>query len=316
MEGSLVGIRPFLLSEKMDDLLTYLNSRDVVFLATRYHWKETLDVARKVKPFKMLAFGMGLDQLRDGFQKEGEYEALINLMQEVNLVTTFYERMISYFEAMTSTPVVYLPMCYPYSYAKNYRAEQTDVRVLVPGNVWNGELGGRRDDIGSCLIAHRLARLHDEIKITLMDRKIHTQIKEPATLITNLADRIHGKDISSRITLCGSYKWKEFLGFASVHSLSIHWDWCFTTGRMAADMAALGIPHIGGNSDHAEHFFPSLSGKAVHEWNLDRAIALCEDALYDKQFREWVIKEADAWGERIDYPGWRKWFTNLYEEHK
>jgi len=317
MQGSLVGIKPFLDSGHLPDLLQYLNSRDCVFFATRFKWKETLEVVRQITTKKMLGFALTLDEYRGRVQMEDEYESAIELMHEVDMVTSFNEKHVPYLRYFTSTPVEYLPMAYPYSYVKTKRIsskEKDTITLLLPGTVWNGEAGGRRDDIASCAIAHALARGIPHISIALMDRKMHNTNTHPAILPIQLLDKEFGTDIVARTEIYPSMVWSAFLDFAKSFDFSIHWDWIWTTGRMAADMGALGIPHLGGNSDHAEHLFPGLSVSVMDELDLDIAVAKVKDILFSSDKKEGVLNRADVWGKKLDYPEWNRWFVSLFGE--
>ena len=83
---------------------------------------------------------------------------------------------------------------------------------------------------------------------------------------------------------------------------------------MAADMGALGIPHLGGNSDHAEHLFPSLSVSTMDELDLDVAVARVKHILSSPDKKESIRNKADLWGEELDYSGWNKRFMSIFGE--
>ena len=147
-----------------------------------------------------------------------------------------------------------------------------------------------------------------------MDRKMHNTNTHPAILPIQLLDKEFGTDIVARTEIYPSMVWSAFLDFAKSFDFSIHWDWIWTTGRMAADMGALGIPHLGGNSDHAEHLFPGLSVSVMDELDLDIAVAKVKDILFSSDKKEGVLNRADVWGKKLDYPEWNRWFVSLFGE--
>ena len=313
VEGSLVGLKYFQEGNAPQALRDYLNSRNVVFLATRYHWREFGELASRLTPFTMLGFGMGLDQLREGMQRPDGLESLMTLMTGVNLVTSFSEALVPYLTLLAPTPVEYLPMAYPYSYVRDhYRIPRTKT-ILIPGVVWNAELGGRRDDICSLLLGGRLVRERPDYRLKLSDRKVHREESPHASRVpADLQCRVFGWE-PPVIETQGSLPWKHFLAWAQGSVLSIHCDWCWTTGRMAADMAAMGIPHLGGNSDHAVHLFPRF---CTGEFETDAMESLSERVLDSHSFANDVITEADTWGERLDLPSWKRWFERLVEQYR
>lgn len=316
-EGCVVGLRHFHTPDRLDELVAFLNTQDVVFLAVRYHWEETYALAERLTPCLLLGFGMAHDQLRDGMQREGGLEAFVALCNRVHLVTIYSEDICPYLRLFTSRPVEYLPMCYPYSYVRDtcrMPIERRQSVVLVPGNVWNTEIGGRRDDICSLLLAHELVRTRPEWRIRLSDRKLHKPDFPYATILPAwLRDRNVGATVTERIDTQPALSWLDFLQWVRGSALSIHCDWIWTTGRMAADMAALGIPHIGGNSDHTRHLFPDL---CFEEFDVESMLTRATMILDDPQLAQRLIEIADLWGEQLDYPNWRAWFERLVETYR
>jgi hypothetical protein len=325
MKGDLIGLNTLFRAiggktgGGRNRLIEILNSYDVVFFATRFHWAETLDIAREVKAKTMLGFGMGLDQFRECMQMQGELHAIMELMDTVDIVTTYHEEHVLYLDVMTRKHVEYLPMCYPYSYVKdNFRKPREDQpRIVLPGTIWNGDTMGRRDDIGSCIIAHSvMAALHDvkDVKLQPMDRKMHTTVTHSAAEPISLLDHYKGLEFMNKTTVVPNLPWRDFLSFAAGATLSIHWDWCAGTGRVAAEMAALGVPHIGGNTDHARRFFPNL--RLDDEMNLHDARELAIDIIEnnDDEYNK-IIGIADWWGKEIDYDNWNDWFLSIMDCH-
>ena len=318
VKGCLVGVRPFETTNRLEELVDFLNSRDCVFFAIRSFWDKMLDVMRRVKTKKMLGFAMGLDHFRETRQHEGQYENLVNIIREVDMVTSFSRRHCHYLNTFTNTPVKYLPMAYPYSYVrKNFRVPpRYGKKILLPGVVWSGDSYGRRDDIGSCAIAHRLARNDEEVTITLLDRKMHSSVTHSGAFPMEELDRDFGTNVMKRTTVLPGMGWHEFLKLVQSHDFAIHWDWCWSTGRQAADMAALGIPYLGGNSDHAEMLFPDLSvaNKDMGEFDIDVAVQTVKRVFWNTVLRSDIIDRADEWGSNLDYDLWSKSFLRYHEE--
>ena len=315
VNGSLFGYRWFR-EAMMDQFVSALNKYDVVYLVTRWHWADFLELARRIKTKKVLGFGMGLDEFRSGMQKEGEFVALVDLMKECDRLTSFSYNHTTYLMAMTGRWVSYLPMAYPYKHVmQTMRKKHNSKRIMITGPVWNGDTMGRRDDIGSCLIAAEVLKLNPEPYVEMIDKTMHTEVKDPVDTIF----RKMNTDMS-RVKVIPKMDWHKFMDWASEGGVSIHWDWCWSTGRIAADMAALAVPHLGGNSDHDEGLFLC---NQQHNFPMYRDVGIEFDLYTGTSALEWllfqdntdIIEAADEYGlENLDYEPWKYNFERIVED--
>jgi hypothetical protein len=293
---------------------------DVVALQTRKGWwGPFLKLAQRLDCFVIAAFGMTGDQIREGRKDEEEYLALIDLMQEANLVTSFHKDLIPYFELHTTTPVEYLPMCYPYSYTKTtYRKSKREDPpiIIVPGPVWNNEAGGGRDDACSVYVAAEIARRVPGTILRIAERPMHRpEMKDKADLpLAKYEETFDG--IPIQYQKFESMNWPRFVKYAAECTLGVHCDWIWTTGRMCADLAAVGVPVIGGNSDHGRRLFPYQIGH--NEWDADLMINFGVGILEDPDtYHTRIIRNADEWGlNNLDHEPWQKWMTELIETYR
>lgn len=193
-------------------------------------------------------------------------------MDACDLFLTIVESTKDSWQALTTTPVEYLPQPYPVEYAteRYLPRDQKDSVIFVAGvtdrpNIRKGQ------------------RVAKKLQEEFPEYTIHVTKIDDAPLDTS---ELSG----SRFEIMPFQLWEEHLSYLAKTRLVINTDYTQTRGRVQVDCAAVGTPSIGADSDGQRDLFPDLPGNTdqTEEELFDQARRL----LTDSTFYESVTRKA------------------------
>jgi hypothetical protein len=210
-----------------------------------------------------------------------EKQIFRDYLNACDIFATVVKSTQSWYEALTQTPVVYLPQPYPYHYAKQFfkpRAQKEPI-ILVAG------VTQRPDVIKG-----------QKVAVALQQKFPHYEIVIPK--VPELAyddSALQG----SRYRLLPFEQWREHLPTLAKTTLVINTDYTQTRGRVQTDCAAVGTPSLGADSDGQADLFPELLSHP--DTPLNTLIKQAERLLQDEDYYQRLTHHATEHLKKYDY---------------
>jgi len=231
--------------------------------------------------------------LREAWRETKHLSPLVEFYDACHAVLSIVRATVPYQQAMTRTPVVYIPQPYPTSYAMQFRhrgSEKERILFIAGETV-------RPDILAGHLAARAIQQKHPELTI-------HVTATPGSPLNPTFLQDTRHEIVPFR-------RWREYLPYLSLVSLVINTDTQWTRGRVQADCAAVGTPSIGGPSDGQQELFPELLVRDVEDFPtmIDLGLRL----LGDMAFYTRVANRAQHRLQSYDFPAAVRRFTKLVE---
>jgi len=231
------------------------------------------------------------------------------LLDRARLAVTETEE-VGFFQAMTATPVVHLPLPLPLA-AMRAAKKSCEFRVASCG------LGGG-DGGPLVLLGAGFRPKKNGIASAMAFRRLRSA--EPAARAVVFADEpdaereayaawdVQGVEV--RPSTCDQpLYWRA----AAACDLALHLDYRRTIGRFSADCAALGVPCISTDGATMQRaLFPDL---IVGPWDVEGAVALALRLLRSPVFRDRVVEKAASAVEALDLKPMGRRFRELLRRY-
>lgn len=206
---------------------------------------------------------------------------LRELLDVSDLVNCINEHTVSFFQQLTSTPVHYIGIPYPFNEIQQLKRpiEERTRRMLLCSQTlvrWNEFTVAKQLSFDYFGFEKGLSRKLRNLYINWTNYKVLMNNDVPFSI----ANRLY-RDPSYQIIPMTSLQ--EFLFKSSNSWMWLNLDPRYTWGRYVLDAAALGIPIIATQSTgHASHLFPELT--LVNEFEVDKAVDFCNRLIEDRDF--------------------------------
>lgn len=264
----------------------------------------------------------------------------------------YWERYISFYRALTSRPICYLPYPYLLDSAREYYIPNSQRRrtLAVPG----GLAGGTRNGLASLMVAKQLlqrgviddmvcwpdAETFDEDAQAIRCVVLNEPVKKAASkrtlnwrrwlsrsgldyrILLRMKRRLQSRPPIAMTRLPGREPliisrrrgWLSYLLELAPARIMVDLNNRETVGRNALDCAALGIACVSTNrSDLQGRLFPQTT---LHDsWDLDGAFTLCQRLTEDEGFYQAVTSEAVRNVEEYDHTQFQDRFQSLVAQH-
>lgn len=258
--------------------LSYFKKFDTMLAV--YDWRRGREIAEFVRRVReelphIVVVGVPTQPfgaLRESWRVEENLRPLVEFYNNCHAVLSVVRATVPYQQALTKTPVVYIPQPYPVEYAERYwHSEPEKDRILFVA----GETT-RPDILAGHLAARMIQQRHPELTI-------HITKTPGSPLNTHILD-------GTRHGITPFRPWREHLTYLSRVKIALNTDTWWTRGRVQADCAAVGTPSIGGPSDGQQELFPDLLIRDVEDFPL--ILDLASRLLGDLEFYEKVTMRA------------------------
>lgn len=207
---------------------------------------------------------------------------LIDFIKHCDVFISVVRSTVGWYEALSRTPVKYLPQPYPVSYATQFAQPRVkkDKSILVAGvtqrpNIRQGQL-----------VARELQKKFPAYHILI------PKVPDYNYDLSNLA--------TSAYTVLPFEPWHDHLLTLANTMLVINTDYTQTRGRVQTDCAAVGTVSLGGNSDGQEDLFPALRSTPLTSTAM--LIELGERLLTEAAFYDSLAVYAAKQLKKYDYP--------------
>ena len=203
-----------------------------------------------------------------------------------------------FFQAMTATPVVHLPLPVPVE-AMRPRSAQSGIWNMESGILLGAGLRPKKNGLATALAFRRLRQLLTSRRFQTCGRlgiapSCESATVRPSALV--FAEQPEAEREALRLwdiegievrPACDQPDyWRQAAGCA----LALHLDYRRTIGRFSAECAALGVPCISTKGATMQRaLWPDL---LVEPWDVEAAAALAERLLRDPTFRDRVVAHA------------------------
>jgi hypothetical protein len=205
----------------------------------------------------------------------------VDYMKYCNIFVTVVKATQPWYEALSKTPVAYLPQIYPVHFAVRFHQPRAkkDKAIFVAG------VTERPGITQGFVAAKRLQQQFPNYIIRL------TQIPGVPLDMRQLA--------GSRYEIVPFRPWREHLPWLAKQALTINTDYTLTRGRVQVDCAAVGTPSLGGNSDGQTDLFPKLASTPQTE--VADLVAQGRRLLVDSRYYQQLVENAQARLAKYDY---------------
>lgn len=250
----------------------------------RREFPETVVIGVPTQPFGVL---------RETWRHEQHLSPLVSFYDACHVVLSVVRATVPYQQAMTRTPVVYVPQPYPVEYTLQHWRPGTEKEriVFVAGEI------ARPDVLAGHLAARAIQEVHPELTI-------HVTKTPGSPLHTAFLAGAKHEIIPFR-------PWREHLPYLSQTLLTLNMDNWWTRGRVQVDCAAVGTPSVGGPSDGQQELFPDLLVRDVEDFS--SMIELGLRLLGDNAFYERVAYKAKHRLQSYGFEKTAQRFTHLVD---
>ncbi len=221
-----------------------------------YDWRrgrEITDFVRRIRREQPHSVVIGVPTqpfgaLREAWRDHRNLAPLVEFYDSCHVVLSVVRATVPYQQAMTHTPVVYIPQPYPAEYAAQFwqPGKAKSHSVFIAGETT------RPDILAGHLAAKAIQKKHPQLVI-------HVTRSPGSPLNTHLLEGTLHEVIPFR-------PWRQHLPYVATVALVINTDTWWTRGRVQADCAAVGTPSIGGTSDGQQELFPDLLVRDVEDF--------------------------------------------------
>lgn len=208
-------------------------------------------------------------------------QTFIDYMNLCNIFLTVVKSTQSWYEALTTTPVVYMPQPYPVQYARDWFMPRTQKEpiILVAGVT-------QRPDI----------KKGQQAAVALQKKFPQYTIVVPKVADMDYDDtHLQG----ARWQFLPFEEWREHLTTLGRATLVMNTDYTQTRGRVQTDCAAVGTPSLGADSDGQVDLFPELATTPATP--VADIIALGEKLLSDTTYYDHIVTYARERLKKYDY---------------
>lgn len=268
--------------------LDYLKQFDVLMVV--HQISDAHEIAAFVKRLKHTfpnIFIIGVPTQPFGTLKphiENHPEAKLNFVEYMNTCDVFLSVVKAtqpWYQALTTTPVVYLPQIYPAHFASKHfmPLEQKEKIIFAAG------ITDRSNIAKGFKVARQLQKDFPEYAIMV------TQIPGVPMDFSDLED--------ARYEVVGFQQWREHLPWLAKIMLVINTDYTLTRGRVQVDCAAVGTPSLGANSDGQTDLFPALASS--ESTSAEELVALGRKLIVDPDYYKQTTQSAFERLKKYDY---------------
>ena len=205
----------------------------------------------------------------------------IDYMNRCDVFLTVVKATQSWYESMTSTPVVYLPQIYPTHWATRFFTKHAtkEKTIFVAG------ITDRPKISQGFIVAQALQKEFPDY---------HINVTQIPGVIMNL-DPLR----QARYSIAPFQPWLQHLPWLAKQTLVVNTDYTLTRGRVQVDCAAVGTPSLGANSDGQTDLFPELA--STPDVSIDKLIELGTRLLTDHAYYEKTVAGAREKLKKYDY---------------
>ena len=283
--------------------LNYLQTFDVILFVHQLSETKEINRAlarlRKLTP-RPLVFGVPTQPfgiLNKAFAETND--SLHDFQDFASLCDVFISIVAStvpFYQAHTTTPVVYFPQPYPAAFASRHftpfsRKEKT---ILVAG------VTQRYNIVQGQTVAKKLQEIYPDHLILI------PKVADLDYDYTALAD--------SRYQVLPFEHWQDHLKTLAKTKLVINTDYTATRGRIQADCAAVGTPSVGSNSDAQQDLFPNQF--AEPNATVDDLVTQSRQLLDNEEYYTQVALSAKDKLAEYDYGITAQRFTELVKKYR
>lgn len=205
----------------------------------------------------------------------------VTFLDNCHLFLSLVKSTQGWYQALTKTPVVYLPQIYPAHFASQFflSRDQKEKIIFVAGVT----------DRPRIVQGFEVARL---LQQSFPDYDIHiTKVPQLPLDDANLT--------GARYTIQPFQKWRAHLPALARTMLVINTDYTSTRGRVQVDAAAVGTPSLGGNSDGALDLFPELA--STPDTTTSHLVEQGHRLLSDPSYYQHIVQYAADRLKKYDY---------------
>ncbi len=272
----------------IDYSLDYLKSFTTLMVV--HQLSDAGDIVNFLKKLRQLPhppFVMGVPTQPFGNLKQAlEQDAtahhnFVEYMDACDVMLTVVQDTLPWYQALTQTPVIYMPQPYPASYAQRYFKSQSEKKriIFVAGVTQRATIRKGHE------VAKLLQQQHPEYEIQVP--KLPKAEYDTSALA------------GSRFKVIPFEEWREHLATLARVAIVINTDYTSTRGRVQTDCAAVGTPSLGANSDGQRDLFPDLTSGS--ETPVATLVNLGNRLLTDTKYYQTIVTQAAERLLKYDY---------------
>lgn len=233
-------------------------------------------------------YGILLDAWNEHSEKKAE---MVEFMNACDMFLTIVKSTHGQWQALTDTPVAYLPQPYPVAYALKYwKPRDTKSNIIFVAGVTS-----RSNIKKGQLVAKILQKKFPQYRIQMA--------KEPDSDLD--VEQLKGTNFD----ILAFMPWREHLMMLAKTALVINTDYTFTRGRVQVDCSAVGTPSIGANSDGQDDLFPKVP--ANENTSIEQLVLQGEQLLGDDSYYDEVMRTAKERLQKYNYNDAKKRIEEL-----
>ena len=205
----------------------------------------------------------------------------IEFMDACDIFLTVVKSTQAWHEALTKTPIVYLPQIYPTHYAsQHFLPREKKENIIFAAGITD------RPNISQGFAAAR------QLQKEFPEYVIHvTQIPGVKMDFSELE--------GTNFEVQPFREWREQLPYLAKTAVIVNPDYTATRGRVQVDAAAVGTPSVGGNSDGTADLYPELA--SAPETSTEELVAKGRRLLTDTAYYEKITTYAADRLKKYDY---------------